>query len=37
MIAKVSQNANGHFTPPDAPGHGIVFNRVVLAAHTVDA
>jgi L-alanine-DL-glutamate epimerase-like enolase superfamily enzyme len=27
---------NGYFTPPDAPGHGIIFNRDALA-HAVDA
>jgi L-alanine-DL-glutamate epimerase-like enolase superfamily enzyme len=28
---------DGWFTPPDRPGHGIVFDRAVLAAHAVDA
>ncbi|MGH6899215.1 MAG: enolase C-terminal domain-like protein [Geminicoccaceae bacterium] len=27
---------DGWFTPPDRPGHGIVFDRAVLAAHAVE-
>ena len=27
---------DGHFTPPDAPGHGILFDRAALAAHAVE-
>jgi L-alanine-DL-glutamate epimerase-like enolase superfamily enzyme len=26
----------GWFTPPDRPGHGIIFDRATLAAHAVD-
>jgi L-alanine-DL-glutamate epimerase-like enolase superfamily enzyme len=29
--------ADGWFTPPDQPGHGIVFDRDRLAAHSVEA
>jgi L-alanine-DL-glutamate epimerase-like enolase superfamily enzyme len=26
-----------HFTPPERPGHGIIFDRATLAAHASDA
>jgi L-alanine-DL-glutamate epimerase-like enolase superfamily enzyme len=29
--------ADGWFTPPDRPGHGIAFDRTALAAHAVHA
>ena len=29
--------ACGWFTPPDRPGHGIVFDRAHLAAHAVES
>jgi hypothetical protein len=36
-LAEPIRISDGWFTPPEAPGHGIVFGRAVLAAHAVDA
>jgi L-alanine-DL-glutamate epimerase-like enolase superfamily enzyme len=36
-LAELIRIEDGWFTPPDRPGHGIVFDRAVLAAHAVDA
>jgi L-alanine-DL-glutamate epimerase-like enolase superfamily enzyme len=36
-LAEPIRIEDGWFTPPAAPGHGIVFDRAVLAAHAVDA
>jgi L-alanine-DL-glutamate epimerase-like enolase superfamily enzyme len=35
-LAELIRIEDGHFTPPDRPGHGIVFDRATLAAHAVD-
>jgi L-alanine-DL-glutamate epimerase-like enolase superfamily enzyme len=36
-LAEPIRIEDGWFTPPDRPGHGIVFDRAVLAAHAVEA
>ena len=36
-LAEPIRISDGYFTPPDRPGHGIIFDRDVLAAHAVDA
>ena len=36
-LSEPIQITYGYFTPPDAPGHGIVFDRDTLAAHAADA
>jgi len=34
-LAEPIRISDGYFTPPDSPGHGILFDRDVLAAHAV--
>ena len=34
-LAQSIRITDGYFTPPDEPGHGILFDRDVLAAHPV--
>jgi L-alanine-DL-glutamate epimerase-like enolase superfamily enzyme len=34
-LAEPIRIKDGHFTPPDQAGHGIVFDRAALAAHAV--
>ena len=36
-LAEPIRISDGCITPPDRPGHGIIFDRDVLAAHAVDA
>jgi L-alanine-DL-glutamate epimerase-like enolase superfamily enzyme len=35
-LAEPIRIEDGWFTPPDNPGHGIIFDRAVLAAHAVE-
>jgi L-alanine-DL-glutamate epimerase-like enolase superfamily enzyme len=35
-LAESIRISDGYLTPSDRPGHGIVFDRAVLAAHAVD-
>ena len=37
VLAEPIRIEDGRSTPPDLPGHGIVFDRAVLAAHAVEA
>ena len=34
-LAQPIRIEDGRFTPPDRPGHGILFDRATLAAHAV--
>jgi L-alanine-DL-glutamate epimerase-like enolase superfamily enzyme len=36
-LAEPIRIADGWFTRPDRPGHGIIFDRATLAAHAVEA